>query len=92
MGKVELILGGVEVDEKIVDFVQDFFGPRVRAVDLVQDHHGGKLGRERFLENVARLRQWPFAGVNQEHHPVDHPQGALDFAAENRCGRGCLRC
>jgi hypothetical protein len=80
--KVELILGGVEIDEEIVDFVEDFFRPRVGAVNFIQDHDWRKLGRECLLENVAGLRERAFAGVNEEHHAVDHAQSAFDFAAE----------
>src|SRR5208337_4154582 len=35
-GKVELVFGGVQVNEEIVDFVENFFGTRVGAVDLIE--------------------------------------------------------
>ncbi len=80
--EIELIFSGVQVDKKVVDFVQDLFRPRVGAVDLVQHHNWRKLGRESLLQNVAGLRQRAFAGVDEEHHAVHHAQGAFDFAAE----------
>src|SRR5208283_682935 len=43
-GKVELIFGGVEVNEEVVDFVQYFFGAGVGAVDFVEDNHRRKFG------------------------------------------------
>src|SRR5205807_3107215 len=55
-GKIELVFGGVEVDEEIVDFVEDFFCASVGAIDFVEDDDGRKFCGERFLEDVARLR------------------------------------
>ena len=43
-GKVELVFGGVEIDEQVVDLVQDFLGTRVGTVDLVDDEDGRQLG------------------------------------------------
>ena len=81
-GEVEHVLVGVEVDEEVVDLVEDFLGTRVGAVDLVDDDHGGELGFERLGEDVARLGQRAFGGVDQEDYAVDHLEGALDLAAE----------
>ena len=80
--EIQLVLGGVEVDEQIVDLVQDLLDTPVRAVDLV-DHHDG---REPLLQGLAQdepgLGQRAFGGVHQEHDPVHHVQGSLHFAAE----------
>ena len=81
-GKIELIFGGVEIDEEVVDFVEDFFGTRVGAVDFVEDDDRGKLGGERFLQDVAGLRERAFAGVHEKDDAIDHAEGAFDFAAE----------
>ena len=35
-----------------------------------------------FCKNIAGLRKRAFAGVDQEHHAIDHAQGAFDFATE----------
>src|SRR5258706_75906 len=61
-GKIELVFRGIEIDKKVVDFVEDFFGARVGAIDLVQHDHRRQLRGERFLQDVARLRQRAFAG------------------------------
>src|SRR4051794_22825927 len=37
--KIELVFGGVEIDEQVVDLVQYFLNTRVRAVDFVDDQH-----------------------------------------------------
>ena len=81
-GEIELVFGGVEIDEEVVDFVEHGGGARVGAVDLVQHDDGRQLGLQRLLQDVARLRQRAFAGVHQQEHAIHHAQGALDFAAE----------
>src|ERR1700679_795342 len=45
--KVELILGRVEIDEKIVNFVQNFLRARIGTVDLVDTNNGRQLCFER---------------------------------------------
>ena len=81
-GKVELVLGGVEIDEQIVDFVQHLLRPRVTAVDLVDHHDGRQLGLQRFAQDIASLRQGALARVHQQQHAVHQLQGALHLAAE----------
>ena len=80
--EVELVLGGVEIDEEVVNLVDDFFGACIGAVDLVKDNDRGKFCGEGFLEDVASLRERAFAGVDEKDNAVDHAKGALDFAAE----------
>ena len=81
-GKIELVFFGIEIDEEIVDFVQDFLNARVGAVDLVDDHHGLELGGEGLGQHVAGLGQRAFGCIDQEHDAIDHLESALDFAAE----------
>ena len=85
--EVHLIFGGIKINEEVEDFADDFFGASVLAVDLVDDDDGRQLLRQRLRQDVARLRQRPFAGVNQQHDAVNHLQDALDFAAEVRVAR-----
>ena len=80
--KIELVFGSVQVDEQVVDFVEHFFRTRVGTVNFVQYDHRRQLRRKSFLQDVARLRQGPFARVDQHHHAVDQPKRALDFPAE----------
>jgi hypothetical protein len=81
-GKIELVLGGVEVDEQAVDFVEDGGRTRVAAVDFVEHDDGRKAGGQSLLEDVTRLRERAFARVHEEEHAVHHAQGAFHFAAE----------
>ena len=80
--KIELGLVRVEVDEKVVDLVQHLPRPRVLPVDLV-DHDDRRQSQfQRLLQHEARLRQRPFAGVDQQQHAVHHLQRALHLAPE----------
>ena len=80
--KIELRFRRVEIDEEIEDLVEHFGRARVGPIDLVDDDDRRKAARERLAEHEARLRQRAFGRVDQQHDPVDHRQGALDFAAE----------
>ena len=86
--EVELVLGGVEVDEEVVDLVQDLAGAGVGAVDLVDHHHRGQAGLERLAQHVAGLGQRPLGGVHEQEHAVHHLEGALHLAAEVGVARG----
>jgi len=44
-----LVLGGVEVDEEIVDFVEDFLHARIGPVDFVDDDDGGRCASRALL-------------------------------------------
>ncbi len=80
--EIQLVLGGVQVDEQVVDFVQDLLDAPVRAVDLVDDHDGREPLLQGLPQDEPGLGERPFGGVHQEHDPVHHVQGALHFAAE----------
>ena len=80
--ELDLALVGVEVEEELVDLVHDLLDPRVRPVDLVDDEEHRQPALERLAQDEARLRQRPLARVDEEQHAVDHPQRALDLAAE----------
>src|ERR1035438_2692408 len=80
--KIELIFRGVEVDEEIVDLVQDFLDAGIRPVDFVDDDDGRELIFQGLAEDVAGLRQGPFARVHQQHDAVDN----LERRSEERRG------
>ena len=80
--ELDLRLARVEVEEELVDLVDDLLGPRVGAVDLVDDEHDRQLLLERLAQHEPRLRQRPLGRVDEQEHAVDHRQPALDLAAE----------
>ncbi len=81
-GKVELIFARVEIDEQVVNLVQHLLRARVGPVDLVDHQNRRQLGFQRLAQHVAGLRQRTFAGIDQQHHAVDHLQRALHLAAK----------
>ena len=86
--EVELLLGGVEVDEQVVDLVQHFLHARVGPVDLVDDEQRRQPALERLAQHEPRLRQRPLGRIHEQQDPVDHRQRPLDLAAEVRVARG----
>ena len=81
-GKIELVFCRIEVDKKIVNFIEHGGGTCIGAVNFVEHHDRRQFRGERFLQDVARLRQRAFARVHQNEHAIHHAQRALDFAAE----------
>ena len=80
--ELDLVLGGAEVDEQLVDLVDDLGDARVRAVDLVDHEDHRQVALERLAQDEARLRQRALGGVDEQQDAVDHRQPALDLAAE----------
>ncbi len=90
--ELDLRLVGVEVEEELVHLVDDLLAARVRPVDLVDDEHDRQPRLERLAQHEARLRQRPFARVDEQEDAVDHRQPPLDLAAEVGVARACRRC
>ena len=78
----DLLLIGVEVEEELLNFVDDLGHSGVGAVDLVDDENHRQLRFKSLAQHEARLRQRPFAGVNEQQYAVDHEESALNLAAE----------
>ncbi len=81
-GEVELVDGGVEVEEQLLDVVDDLGDAGVGAVDLVDHEDHRQLGLERLAQHEAGLGERPLAGVDEQEDAVDHRQCPLDLAAE----------
>ena len=80
--KIELIFRRIEINEKIVNLIEHGCRTRIGPVNFIEHHDRRQLCGERFLQNVARLRQRPFARIHQHQHAIHHAQRALHFAAE----------
>jgi hypothetical protein len=72
--ELDLRLVGVEIEEELVDLVHDLGDARVGPVDLVDDEDHRQPRLERLAQHEARLRQRPFARVDEQEHAVDHGQ------------------
>ena len=80
--KVELVFGRADPVEELERLVDHPFRPRAGPVDLVHDDDRRESQLQRLERHEPRLRHRTFDGVDQEQHAVDHPQHALDLAAE----------
>jgi hypothetical protein len=87
-GRVELRVGGLEVEEELEHLVVDLGGPRRRAVHLVHHHHRHVAQLQRLPGHEAGLGHGSLHRVDQEEHAVDHAQDALHLAAEVGVPRG----
>ncbi len=81
--EIELVLGGFQVDEEVVDFVEHRSRrARPERSILLSTMMGSSFALQRLLQHVARLRQRAFAGVHQEQDAIHHAQRALHFTAK----------
>ena len=80
--KVELLVGGAELDHQVKHFVDHLDRTGVAAIDFVDDHDRQEAEAESLAQDEARLRHRAFGGVDEEDHAVDHGEDALHFAAE----------
>ncbi len=85
--ELDLLLVGVQVEEQLEHLVHHLGDARVGAVDLVHHQDHGQPRFQRLAQHEPRLRQRALARVDQQQHPVDHRQGALDLPAEVRVSR-----
>ncbi len=90
--KIQLLIGRIQRHEQFKDFVENFFGIRVVAIDFIDDDDGLGAGFERFAQHETGLRLRAVRGVDDEEHAVDHVHDTFDFAAEVSMSGGCRRC
>ena len=81
-GRVELVFGRVEVEEKLQHLVADLERIGERAVDLVDHHDWLEALRQRLAQNEARLRLRSAKGINNQQHAIDHLHHAFDLGTE----------
>ncbi len=81
-GEVELLVGGVELEEELENHVEHLVGAGVLAVDLVDDDDRLGPDFERLAQDEFRLGLGAVEGVHDQEHAVDHLENALHLAAE----------
>ncbi len=81
-GEVEVMVERREREKEVADLLLHFEGPRVRAVDLVDENDRPLVPFDRLFQHETGLRQRPFGRVDQEEHAFHHRQDALDLGAE----------
>ena len=80
--EVDLLLGGVEIEEEFVDLVNDVGDARIGAVDLVDDEDDRELAFERLAEHEAGLGERALGSVDEQERAIDHGEAAFDLATE----------
>src|SRR5208282_2094342 len=62
--------------------VEHFLRTRIRPVDLIDHHDRRQAPFESLAQDVTRLWQGSFTGIDQQHHAIYHFERALDLAAK----------
>ena len=86
--KVKLLVVGTEFVEQIKSGVHHFVWVGTGFVDFVHHDDGLEAQSQSLLGHEAGLGHGAFLRVDQQHHTVDHGQGAFHFAAEVRVAWG----
>ena len=87
-GEIELVVIGIERSEEVEDFVENFLGTRIAAVDLVDHNDRTQTEGECLAGNELGLRHRAFGAVYQQDHAIDHRKDTLDLGAEVGVARG----
>ena len=87
-GAVELLVGGVQVQQQLQHLVDDLVDALVGAVDLVDDHDDTVAQLQRAAEHETGLGHGALGGVHQQDDAVDHLEDTLHLAAEVGVARG----
>ena len=86
--EIELLVGGVQFEEKLEDHVEDLVGTGVFAIDLVDHHHRLEAVLHRFAKDEFGLGLRSLVSVNHEQHAIDHLHDTFHFPAEVGVPRG----
>ena len=81
-GTVQLLIGGVQIQQQLQHLVDDLVDPLVGAVDLVDDHDDPVAHLQCAAQDKAGLGHGAFRRVHQQNNAVDHLQNAFHLAAE----------
>ena len=85
---VQLLVGGVQVQQQLQHLVDDLVDTLVGTVDLVDNHNNTMAKLQRAAEHETGLGHRALGGVHQQDDAVDHLQDTLHLAAEVGVARG----
>ena len=80
--RIQLLVGGVQVDEQLQDLVLHLTQAGVGLVDLVDADDDAVVEGQGLLKHEAGLGHGALGGVHQQDNAVDHLQHALHLTAE----------
>ena len=81
-GRIELLVRGVQIHQKLVAFVYDLIDSCVWAVYLVYNYYYPVTKLQGVLQNESCLRHRTFCSVNKQDNAVNHLQNSFNLAAE----------
>ena len=76
-----------QIQKQFQHLVQDFRGPGVRLINLVDDNHRSQPALQRLGKHIACLRHRTLGRIDQHQGPVGHAEHAFHLAAEIRVPR-----
>ena len=80
--RIQLLVGGVQIHQKLQGFVNNLIDTGVGAVHLIDHHDDAVVELHGTLQNEAGLGHGALGCVHQKDYAVDHLQNTLDLAAE----------
>ena len=86
--RVELLFGGIQVQEKLQHLVVDLERIGKGAVNLVDDDDGLQAFLKRLAQHETRLRLRAACGIDDEEHAVHHFHDPLHLGTEIGVARG----
>ena len=81
-GAVQLLGGGIQIQQKLQHLIDDLMDALVGPVDLVDDHDDAMAQLQGAAEDEAGLGHGALRRVHQQDNAVDHLQDTLHLAAE----------
>ena len=80
--EIQLLIGGVQVQEQLIDFIDDFLCALILFIDLVDEQDRTQAEFQRLAEDETGLGHRPFAGIDEQDDRIDRLDDALDLAGE----------
>ena len=86
--EIQLIIIGIEIQEKIIDLIDNFVDSGILLIDLVDQKNRSQTCLKRLLEDETGLRHRAFRRVDQQNDRIDRFDDTFDFTGEicvSRC-------
>ena len=87
-GRIKLILGGVQIQQKFQNLIHNLVDTLVGTIDLINHNDNTMTQLQSFAQNKTGLRHGAFGGIHQQNNAVDHLQNTFNLAAKVGVARG----
>ena len=81
-GEIQLLIGGIELDEEVKDHVQHLVRPSIFPVDFIDDNDRPRLVLQGFAQDKLGLSLRAVMRVDDQQHAIHHLHDAFHFPAE----------